>query len=163
MKTTAILAAVLFLSACATPYQDISTDVRGGFYTERISENHFAVSFSGNGFTAPRRARDLCILRAAELTLEYNYSFFTIDGQRNLSRVSQIDMGSTTTTNGFVSPYGGFSATSTTSDTQIPVFKPGTRLFITCYDSIPSDPHLGRIFDARQVAADLRAKYGIKN
>jgi len=74
---------VLLLSACATPYQPIATTVAGGYSSTRLSEAVFDVRFNGNGFTNPKRAYDFAFLRAAEITLEHNYSYFVLIGHQD--------------------------------------------------------------------------------
>ncbi len=161
LKTISILA-LLLLPGCATPYQNIGNSDAGGFYAERISDNRFSVSFKGNGFTDPRRASDFVLLRAAEVALEYQYTYFTIDGQRNLSHVSHVNTGTTTTTTGMVSSNGNFMANSTTTGGDMPIFKPGSMLVITCYEKIPEGAHAGIMYTASEVAARLKIKYKIK-
>jgi len=161
---TPIVLAIIIgsLSGCATPYQQVGTSVAGGFYSERVAQNRFAVSFVGNGFTEPKRASDFALLRAAEVTLEYHFTHFTIDGQGDLSRTSTVHMGSTSTTTGTVSPYGTYTGFTNTTSNDMPVFKPGTKLVITCFDGLPEDKHIGRVFDANTVVQELKAKYHIK-
>jgi hypothetical protein len=154
-----VLIGVTVLASCATPYQELGTSTTGGFNSQRIAENRFAVSFVGNGFTEPKRARDYALLRAAEITLEYHYTHFTVDGQGDLSRASTVHMGSSSTTTGSISPYGTYTGFTTTTSSDMPVFKPGTKMFITCFDRIPEGQHVGRVFDAANVVATLKAKY----
>jgi hypothetical protein len=158
----AILLFFLIIAGCSTPYQQIGTNVAGGYYSERIDANRFEVSFVANGFTTPQKASDFALLRSAEITLEYNFSYFTIDGQGDLSRTSTIHMGSTSTTSGTVSPYGTYTGVTNTTYNDVPVHKPGTRLTITCYEALPNDKHIGRVYEAKIVAQELRAKYKIK-
>ena len=163
-KYTPVVLAIIIgaFSGCATPYQQVGTNVAGGFYSERVAQNRFVVSFVGNGFTAPQKARDFVLLRAAELTLEYHFTYFTIDGQGDLSRVSTVHMGSTSTTTGTISPYGTYSGVTNTTSSDMPVYKPGSRLTITCFDGVPEDKHIGRVYDATAVAADLKVRYNLK-
>ena len=76
------LAAVLALSACATPtpYQpiDARSDARGGYFEQRIEDNRFRVSFRGNDFTSRQTVENYLLFRAAELTLQAGYDGFTM-------------------------------------------------------------------------------------
>jgi hypothetical protein len=155
-------ACIVVLAACSTPYQQVGTNVAGGFYSERIAENRFVVSFVGNGFTQPKRASDFAMLRAAETTLEYHFTYFAVDGRGDLSRTSMVHMGSTSTTTGTVSPYGTYTGFTDTTSSDMPVFKPGTKLTISCFDGIPEDKHIGRVFEAAWVVATLKAKYHLR-
>jgi hypothetical protein len=126
MKTKSLMiaaACIVVLAACSTPYQQVGTNVAGGFYSERIAENRFVVSFVGNGFTQPKRASDFAMLRAAETTLEYHFTYFAVDGRGDLSRTSMVHMGSTSTTTGTVSPYGTYTGFTDTTSSDMPVFK----------------------------------------
>lgn len=161
LAASSVLVAVSLVTGCATRYQEIGTDVTGGFFSERISANQFSVGFAGNGFTSPKRASDFAVLRAAELTLEYGFSHFVVEGKQDLSTSEVVHMGSTSTTSGTVSPYGYSGVTQTTHNTTS-MFKPGSALTITCYDGRPKDKHVGRVYDARKLVAELRAKYKLK-
>jgi hypothetical protein len=160
MKFATLLVAVIAtLSGCATPYQDVGASIAGGYFAQRLGPNRFVVSFAGNGFTEPQRARDFAMLRAAEVTLEYHFTHFTIDGVGDFSSVEEVQTGTVSTTTGSLSPYGTYTDTTNTTYNEMPVFKPGARLTITCFDGPPTDKHAGRVFDASMVAADLRARY----
>ena len=157
-----VLIATLALAGCATPYQ--SSGYAGGFTHERLSESVFAVNFSGNGFTNDRRTRDLCMLRCAEVALEYRFKVFSIESERDAGGVDKVHMSSTTTTSANVNAYGNaayVNATSTTTPNIAYVYKPGITIVIRCYESDPSG-HTGRVFDARELQLQLREKYKIK-
>ena len=83
MKTRAILlaaAAALALSACATatPYQPAGMNgVRGGYAEQRLENNRFRVSFAGNSVTSREQVEMSLLLRAAELTDQSGYDWFS--------------------------------------------------------------------------------------
>ena len=163
MKTTTILAIVssLLLMSCATPYQKRGTDSSGGHQFKRLSENTFAVGFSGNGFTQPKRASDFAMLRAAEVTLEHNYRYFSILGEEDRSSTELIHSGGTAYTTGTAYTYGGYgsySGITTYTPSTTPVYKPGTMLTIRCYDRKPGG-HAGQVYDAKQLRESMRAQY----
>lgn len=161
-----ILAAAVFaaLAGCAaTPYQPIGTTIEGGYSSNRLSDSDFEVSFRGNGFTEPRRALDYVYLRAAETALEHNFEYFVVIGQSDRSSSELISMGATSTTTGSISPYGSFAATTVTSPSAIPVFKPAQTIKIRCIDiGDESNKHLGRIYSAKEIVAQMKAEYGLK-
>jgi len=161
MKNLFVMVA-LALAGCATAYQPIGTDVTGGYETRRVAEGVFVVSFYGNGFTAPKRAVDFAMLRAAETTLEYNFRYFIIWGTEDASSSSTIHLGSNSYTTGTVNSFGGYTANTQTYDNTVTAFKPGNVMTIMCFDSLPKGRHVGQVYDARQVKAELRAKYHLK-
>ncbi|WP_052367576.1 CC0125/CC1285 family lipoprotein [Algiphilus aromaticivorans] len=70
------LTLVLFLAACATatPYQP---KIGGyGYAEQRIAENRFRVTFSGNSATERSRVEDYLLYRAAEITLSEGGTHF---------------------------------------------------------------------------------------
>jgi hypothetical protein len=88
MKRFLILAAaasVLALGACATatPYQPLQRTATGstasGGYSERqLEANRWQVSFAGNSLTDRRTVETYLLFRAAELTQQNGYDWFSI-------------------------------------------------------------------------------------
>lgn len=71
--------AALALSACATatPYAPAGyNNSRYGYADQRIDENRFRVSFSGNSVTSREQVEMSLLLRAAEITLETGNDWF---------------------------------------------------------------------------------------
>lgn len=75
-----VSAALLTACATPTPYQpDIPGQrVAGGFSEERLAADRYRVTFTGNCFTSRERVEGYLLYRAAELTLEEDYDWFTI-------------------------------------------------------------------------------------
>ena len=70
------------LSACetATPYQPLGvrgTHASGGFYETQIETNRFRVGFRGNSLTSRDRVERYLLYRAADLTVQRGYDWFT--------------------------------------------------------------------------------------
>ncbi|GAA0282676.1 hypothetical protein GCM10009127_25100 [Alteraurantiacibacter aestuarii] len=63
-----------------TPYQpDVRGQaVTGGYSEQRITENRFRVTFSGNSLTSRDRVEGYLLYRAAELTVQNGYDYFII-------------------------------------------------------------------------------------
>ena len=80
LKTLAMtVAAGLALAACATatPYQPAGLNgQRGGYAEQRLENNRFRVSFSGNSVTSREQVEMGLLLRSAELTAESGYDWF---------------------------------------------------------------------------------------
>ncbi|CAN5411197.1 hypothetical protein BH09PSE1_BH09PSE1_27250 [soil metagenome] len=75
-----LLAAVaaLALSACATatPYQPSAGGRMGGYAEQRLENDRYRVSFSGNSVTSREEVETGLLLRAAELTTESGFDWF---------------------------------------------------------------------------------------
>lgn len=76
----AVVAAVaaLALSACATatPYQPAGPGRMGGYAEQRLENDRYRVSFSGNSVTSRDDVEMGLLLRAAELTTESGFDWF---------------------------------------------------------------------------------------
>lgn len=80
MNRMGVLIAALLVGGCATSYQPKSFS--GGFSEIRLNEDTYQISVQGNGYTSTERARNIALLRAAELTLQAGGTrFVVIDGQ----------------------------------------------------------------------------------
>jgi hypothetical protein len=70
------------LAACATPtpYQPVVMGKAslGGFSEQRVEANRFRVSFNGNSLTSRETVEGYLLFRAAELTTQNGYDWFTI-------------------------------------------------------------------------------------
>lgn len=85
LKATAIaglLLAATALTACATatPYQPNvpGQTVSGGFSETRLESNRFQVTFAGNSLTSRDTVERYLLYRAAELTTDQGYDWFTL-------------------------------------------------------------------------------------
>jgi hypothetical protein len=84
-KSVAIIASLVLaglLAACttATPYQPNipGQAVSGGYSEQRIEPNRFRVNFAGNSLTSRETVEGYLLYRAAELTVEQGYDWFSI-------------------------------------------------------------------------------------
>ena len=124
----------------------------------------FEVKFRGNGGVKPKVASDYALLRAAEVSLEHNFPYFSILGERAETKTDYANMGSNSYTTGNITNYGGgyssFSGTTTTTTSTIPIVKPTKIVRIRCYASPPGG-HAGKVYRASDVRSELRTKYKI--
>jgi len=78
----ASLALAGLVSACATatPYQPNipGQAVSGGFSEQRLESDRFRVTFAGNSLTSRDTVEAYLLYRAAELTVQQGYDWFTI-------------------------------------------------------------------------------------
>ncbi|MBE7219338.1 MAG: hypothetical protein INR64_12765 [Caulobacteraceae bacterium] len=88
----AAAAASLALAGCetATPYQPLGTGGAfhsGGFTDQQLEANRWTVTFSGNSLTSRQTVERYLLFRAAQLTVQQGYDWFTtVD--RNTERKS---------------------------------------------------------------------------
>jgi hypothetical protein len=81
LKTLALAVGIaLTLSACetATPYQPLQkgSAVSGGFTDQRLDDNHYVVTFSGNSSTSRQTVETYLLYRAAQLTVQSGFDWF---------------------------------------------------------------------------------------
>lgn len=87
---------LLLLGACAgtgpTPYQPAERPGGHGYSEERISEESYRITVSGNSLTNRDLVEDYLLLRAAELTLLEGYDhFILLDRQTDSDTVRYYD------------------------------------------------------------------------
>ncbi|MCC5982410.1 MAG: hypothetical protein JJU26_11905 [Oceanicaulis sp.] len=97
-------ASAVLIAACAesTPYQRAATPGGFGYSEQRIEQNRFMVSFSGNSLTDRQGVETFLLYRAAELTREQGYDYFRLvrrdtDAERRITGTtgfrSRFDVG----------------------------------------------------------------------
>jgi len=71
--------AALALSACATatPYGPAGVDSRYGYSEQRVDADRYRVSFAGNSVTSREQVEMALLLRAAEVTAENGFDWFS--------------------------------------------------------------------------------------
>src|SRR5690348_2843245 len=81
IKALVSLAACAGLTACATPttYHPAENDRAPGYSDERLAENRFRVTFTGNPVTPRQTVENYLLLRAAEVTHQAGYDWFVFD------------------------------------------------------------------------------------
>jgi hypothetical protein len=88
--------ALLALAACetATPYQPQirGNQVSGGYRDQQIEANRFRVTFNGNSMTSRETVETYLLYRAAELTVQHGFDWFTMaDRQTDRKSSTYID------------------------------------------------------------------------
>ena len=81
-----VLVVVFLVAACAggpTPYQPATDGY--GYSEQQIEDNRYRVTFAGNDLTSPDVVQNYLLYRAAEVTLDHGYDYFTVV-DRNLDR-----------------------------------------------------------------------------
>ena len=156
MRFLFIIAILFLFSGCATSYQP--KGFTGGFSETRLAPDTFRVRFSGNGRTSTERAEDFALLRAADLSTNAGFSYFSIiTSTSGVAQSSFQTPGQSITTvqaqgNGFV------GSTTYIPGQNINIFKPRSGLMIKCFKDKPAGVDT---FDARFLQQELRRKYHI--
>lgn len=81
MRILTVALAALTLTACATatPYQPAAPGANGRGYSElKIEDARWRVTFAGNSVTSRDTVEMYLLYRAAELTLQQGYDYFTL-------------------------------------------------------------------------------------
>lgn len=140
MKLKSILmvaAATVALSACATatPYAPAGFNgQRGGYAEQRLETDRYRVSFAGNSVTSREQVEMSLLLRAAELTVESGYDWFS-----TVERATDRDVRYQAIPDPFYRPYS-------------PFWGPSWRYYGPRGWSRWNDPFWGRSdFDVRQI------------
>lgn len=104
LKKLTLLAGAIVLTACATatPYQaSTQADARNGFSEMKIENDRIRITFDGNNLTKRDTVETYLLYRAAELTKENGYDYFTLT-ERDIDKKSRL------VSNGFADPYFGY-------------------------------------------------------
>jgi hypothetical protein len=131
--------AALALAACATPtpYQPVGTGgMRGGYAEQRLENDRYRVTFSGNSATSREQVEMSLLLRSAELTVENGADWFM-----TANRATDRDVRFVGSPDPWARRYGGFYG---------PYWGPSWRLYRRGYWGPWGDP-FGDDFDVRAV------------
>ncbi|MBX9616311.1 MAG: hypothetical protein Q8S03_01725 [Brevundimonas sp.] len=137
IKACLVVAAALTLSACATSTAYAPAGFngqRGGYAEQRLERDRYSISFSGNSVTSREQVEMSLLLRAAELTTENGYDWFS-----TVNRATDRDTRFQSVGDPFYNRYG-------------PYWGPSWRYYGFGRWSRWNDPFWGRSdFDVRQV------------
>ena len=150
---TYLLGVVVFLSACATPYQ--KEGFTGGYTEVQLDDNVFRIMFQGNANTSRERASDFTLLRSAEITLNHGYKYFIVIDAKEYAEQSIYT--TPTTTTGSTSLYGntGYSSYTTYGGQTFLTARPTSSNTILCYNEKPE----GFSYNAEFIVRTFRDKY----
>lgn len=76
IKLISLIALLILLTNCSTPYQP--KNMLGGYSEEKILDNLYRVEFAGNQHSKPEKIQNYLLYRCAELTQEMGYEYFAI-------------------------------------------------------------------------------------
>jgi len=140
-----IVALLVALAGCQTPYQDMGYD--GGVSAAPITNNVYRISARGNGFTDPTTVQDYSLLKAAEVTLQSGHTHFIVVDSSNATTRDFGQTPGTFQTN----VIGNTAYTTYNPGVTYDIVKPGQDLLIQVGTPAPGQvPPLGA-FPAQQV------------
>jgi hypothetical protein len=161
MRAVVSACVALMLIACATPYGKYG--LLGGFSDARIDENTFSISVDTNGFTSQMTTSMHAIYRAAELTLENGFDYFTIVGAENGSTAMAVAMPGAAITNTTISTAGATTrarSTTTFAPTIVaPAIFPNATLLVKAFKGEKPEGATNA-YDAKSVLTYLGPKIG---
>ncbi|HMM75700.1 MAG TPA: hypothetical protein PJ986_08330 [Gammaproteobacteria bacterium] len=150
-----VLAACL-LGGCmsTTPYRPAATPSDQGYQEQRIEENRYRVTFTGNSVTTREAVENFMLLRIAELTLKLGYDYFVIDNQDTEAQTYYLQSisdygGAWDPFYGCLWPRAGFAVSSTQ-----PVTNYKAQGYVVMFKG-QKPPLEMKAFDARDVQASL--------
>ncbi|MGH8443994.1 MAG: CC0125/CC1285 family lipoprotein [Solimonas sp.] len=147
-------AAALAACATATPYQP---NARGyGYSEQRIEQNRFRVTFSGNSDTPKQTVENYLLYRAAELTLQsgFDYFVFASDSTDANTRYLQNFGGYYGFGSYYWYPRGMYGSVGTSTATPITEYE--AQASVVMFAGKKKDDDV-KAFDAHQVRANLEA------
>jgi hypothetical protein len=156
--TPAFFLLALFLSGCATPYQQ--SGLIGGFSETQLDNNSWTVTFKGNGYTSRERATDFNLLRCAEVCLENGYKYFVIVDGKEYSEQDSYTTPTTSYTTGSAYAYGnnvyGSATTQNYGGQTYNISKPTNSNTIFCFKQKPAINAM--VYNAEFIQKSIREK-----
>ena len=73
-----LLAALLVVAACSTPYQKMSVIGAGGYVDVQVDSGAFIVRFEGNSYTEREEVEAYLLRRCADIAVEQGGDYFVI-------------------------------------------------------------------------------------
>ncbi len=99
----ALAATALGACATATPYQPAGQGSRYGYSEQRMERDRYRVTFAGNSVTSREQVEMSLLLRAAELTAQSGYDWFS-----TANRATERDTRYSVSPNPLAGPYGRY-------------------------------------------------------
>lgn len=145
VRTWVAMAAMLGLSACATPYQEMTFWNGAGVKATQISGDTFQITGRGNAYTDADTIQRYTLRKAAEVTIAAGYDLFTIGGRDNRSSASTFSTANASAANGTAWGWGN-------SWTMV---QPGETIIVRMSKYPAPSPLPMGMFDARETAKFL--------
>ena len=92
-KILAVPLLILSLAGCVQPttYKPAGNDSATGYSDQRLADNRYRVTFTGNSVTKSETVENYLLLRAAEVTRDAGYNWFVFDDRSTEAKTTYHD------------------------------------------------------------------------
>jgi hypothetical protein len=172
MKILTLIMSIILLSSCASQSAYRAASGNGYGYQEvKLSDTQYRISFKLRGSNVAK-AKDLALVRAADLTLQHGYTWFQVidkEMTREKSDDSSLTIGAsrettTTTSCGLLTcqsrttPSTGYHAAA-----ELGADRDKVERLLEIRMGKGVQPQDGRSYNAKQLKANLAAQYDLKS
>lgn len=150
----------LVILGCATGYHESQND--GGYSEMRISEDHYIILYSANGFSKYNVIRDYAFLRAAEVGKKLGFDYFATIRVTDKTVTKTFQNHTPVSSSGYVDNYGAVHITTTGGDSyDYDVRYPNVEMELKYFTQYPTEKYLN-VYKISDVITEIRAKHNIK-
>lgn len=158
MKHVLLIPALALMAACATTpaYGPAKSAKAEGYLSQQIEQGRHRISYTDRD---PVRARNMALLRAAEITLSEGKDWFEITNESSDSEASRAGNGGTSVSIGGSAGSGGYSGVGLGIGIGIPLGGGGSGKFTQNIEIVTGSgpkPDKAEAYDARSVDMNLR-------
>jgi hypothetical protein len=122
-----LLSAALLVASCQTQYQE--GNFSGGVQAQKIANDTYRISGSGNGYTSAATIQDYVLLKASETALANGKTHFVSLSSADRTRTDRNSTAATITNYGnslYVNPGYSYDVVKPGQDTIIKIFTPSS-------------------------------------
>lgn len=186
--STLLTLLVLTSVGCGVPYKEVGDG--GGHSMIPLGNDKFEIRYLSNasGQAPTTRMRELTLLRAAEVALDYGYTHFVVETETEDAQTKWTMRSTTSRVGGLGTSTGGIgiggssggigigssgsgigtgmggtypSSGTITSSTPVPVLIPELSIKIHCHRGVPTKAYQGVLYDAARIRDIVAVQYGI--
>lgn len=138
MKKLMIFSLGLVLAGCSAATTYHARDFSGeGYGDYRLAVDRFTITFRANEHTEPEEVRKYALRRASEVATNYGYRYFTVEQERDLTRVSIVKSKEERLTSFLNLLEDAQEPQKKVIEKERQVQKPAMELMIRCYNDKP--------------------------
>lgn len=128
----------LVLAGCSAATTYHARDFSGeGYGDYRLAVDRFTITFRANEHTEPEEVRKYALRRASEVATNYGYRYFTVEQERDLTRVSIVKSKEERLTSFLNLLEDAQEPQKKVIEKERQVQKPAMELMIRCYNDKP--------------------------